>query len=94
MIRDTIDLEYVLCAYARPTFLTITEPDEDNDIQVVISCPKFKDMDVADRIDYIFELIRAYIPDILMDRLVIVQAYDSDEIIEVIENAFNESEYF
>jgi len=32
MIRDTISLEYVRCAYARPTFLTITEPDEDNDI--------------------------------------------------------------
>jgi hypothetical protein len=94
MIRDTISLEYVLSAYARPTFLTITEPDEDNDIQVVISSNIFKNMEPEDRIEYVFNLIRSYIPDILLDRLVIVQAFDSDEIIEVLENAFDENEYF
>ena len=94
MIRDTISLEYVLSAYARPTFLTITEPDEDNDIQVVISSNIFKNMEPEDRIEYVFNLIRAYIPDILLDRLVIVQAFDSDEITEVLENAFDENEYF
>jgi hypothetical protein len=94
MIRDTISLEYVLSAYARPTFLTITEPDEDNDIQVIISSNIFKNMEPEDRIEYVFNLIRAYIPDILLDRLVIVQAFDSDEIIEVLENAFDENEYF
>lgn len=93
MIRDTIDLEYVLCAYARPAFLTITEPDEDNDIQVVISSPIFNNMEVEDRIEYVFNLIRAYIPDIIKDRLIIVQAYDTDEIIDVIEIAFNEYDY-
>lgn len=93
MIRDTISLEYVLCAYARPTFLTITEPDEDNDIQIVISCSIFKNMEIEDRIEYIFNLIRAYIPDIMKDRLVIVQAFDSDEIIDVIENAFDTTDY-
>jgi len=94
MIRDTISLEYVLSAYARPTFLTITEPDQDNDIQVIISSNIFKNMEPEDRIEYVFNLIRAYIPDILLDRLVIVQAFDSDEITEVLENAFDENEYF
>ena len=94
MIRDTISLEYVLSAYARPTFLTITEPDQDNDIQVIISSNIFKNMEPEDRIEYVFNLIRSYIPDILLDRLVIVQAFDSDEITEVLENAFDENEYF
>lgn len=94
MKRDTISLQYILNVYAKPSFLLITNPDENNDIQIVISCGIFKDMEVEDRIDYIFNLIRAYIPDIIKNRLIIVQAFDSEEIIEVLDDVFNDSEFF
>jgi hypothetical protein len=78
----------VLCAYARPTFLIITKPDEDNDIQVVISCLAFKTMNISERISYVFNLINKHIPDVMEDRLIIIQAFDPDEMIDVLEQIY------
>lgn len=86
--KATTSLETVLCAYARPTFLAITQPDEDNDIQVVITCLAFDMMTVAERVSYIFDIIKKHCPDILEDRLVIVQAYTSDEIESILFELF------
>lgn len=86
--KTTIDLEHALCAYARPTFLAITKPDEDNDIQIVISCLAFDTMSVQERINYVFSIIRKYSPQSLNDRLIIVQAYSSDEIEHVLFDLF------
>lgn len=87
-VGDTTKIESVLCAYARPTFLIITKPDEDNDIQVVISCLAFKTMNVSERISYVFNLINKHIPDVMEDRLIIIQAFDPDEMIDVLEQIY------
>lgn len=92
MIRDTTKLEYILSVYARPTFLAVLDPDEDGDIQIVISCNIFDTMDVEQRIDYVFNIIKQYASDIAIDRLLIVQAYNSEEMYEVIEIAFKDSD--
>jgi hypothetical protein len=88
MITDTIKLEYALSAYARPTFLAITEPDEENDIQILISSNLFNVMDVEDRIEYVFKIIKDQCPEVVEDRLVVVQAYDGEEIEQVLDIIF------
>lgn len=88
MVRDTTRIEQVLSAYARPVFLTITEPDKDNDIQIIISCIAFRNMKISDRISYVFSLFSKHIPDVLNDRLIIVQAYHPDEMQEVLDNIY------
>jgi hypothetical protein len=91
MIRDTTKLEYILSAYARPSFLAVFDPDEDDDIQIVISCNVFDQMDIEERIDYVFNIIKTHASDLAFNRLIIVQAYDSEEMVQVIENAFKDS---
>lgn len=88
MISDTIKLEYILSAYARPVFLSITKPDENNDIVVVISSLAFKTMSIAERVSYTFSLINKHSPDILKDRLIVIQAYSPEEIQELIDKVF------
>jgi len=88
MVRDTTRIEQILSAYARPVFLTITEPDADNDIQIIISCIAFKTMKISDRISYVFDLFRKHIPDVMKDRLIIIQAYDPYEMEEVLNNIY------
>ena len=88
MVKDTTRIEYTLCAYARPVFLAITEPDENNDIQIVISCVAFRTMNIGERIAYIFKLLNKHIPDVMQDRLVIIQAYDPDQVEEVLDKVF------
>ena len=66
---DVTRIEHVLSAYARPVFLAITKPNEDNDIQVIISTIAFKTMSVGERIAYIFNLLKKHIPDTLNDGL-------------------------
>jgi hypothetical protein len=81
-------IEAVLSAYARPTFLAITNPDEDNDIQIVISCLAFRTMNVNERVSYLFGLLKKHIPEVLENRLIIFQAYSSEEMDEVFEKLF------
>jgi len=85
---DVTRIEHVLSAYARPVFLAITKPNEDNDIQVVISTIAFKTMSVGERIAYIFNLLKKHIPDTLNDRLIVVQAYSPDEMEQAIDELF------
>lgn len=85
MIDDVSKLEHILCAYARPVFLAITQPDEDNDIQIVISAIAFKTMSVPGRVGYVFNLIKTHAPDLLKDRLIVVQAYSPSEMEEVMD---------
>jgi hypothetical protein len=87
-MRASTKLEHILSAYARPIFLAITEPDEDNDIQIVISSLAFKTMSVGERVSYVFSLIKKHAPDVLNERLVIIQTYSPDEIEEVLDQLF------
>jgi hypothetical protein len=85
-------LEHAICAKLRPTFLIITDPtlNQDGDIYIIISTIAFKNMSVAQRVKSVFSLISKYTPDILEDRLIIIQTYSSSEIEDVIEDAFDE----
>lgn len=86
-----IDIEYVLCAYARPTFLSISDPDEhDGRIEILISSNVFDTMSIQQRITYVFNLLNSYIPDIIYNTLIIVNAHTNDEIEEILEEIFQD----
>lgn len=80
-----IELEVLLIAKLRPTFLLIDYSDEDDDIYIVISTNSFKRMSPNDRVSSIFSLIKLECPDIMKEKLLIVEAYDSDEIVEMLD---------
>lgn len=88
MVRDTTRIQLVFSAYARPTFFAVTKPDDDNHIAIVISCLAFRTMNVGERISYLFGLLTKHIPDILEDRLIIIQAYSPKEMEEVLDQIF------
>lgn len=85
---DTTKLEHILSAYARPIFLSITKPDENEDIVIVISVIAFKTMSIGERISYTFGLINKHCPDILSRRLVVIQAYTPDEMQKLLDKIF------
>lgn len=89
---DVIQIEYVLSANMRPTFLAVTHPKDDaeGDIQIIISCLKFQHMNVQERISDVFMLLNSKCHDIIKDRLLLVQAYSGDEMIDVLDTIFNE----
>jgi hypothetical protein len=45
-------------------------------------------MNVGERVSYVFGLIKKHLPEILNDRLVIIQAYSPEEIEEVLDKVF------
>ncbi len=81
-----IDLETILIAKLRPIFLLIDYSEEDDDIYIVISTLAFKRMSVNERVSSVFNLLKEFVPDIFKEKLIIIQAYDSDEISEMLEN--------
>lgn len=86
MVRDTTRIQLTFSAYARPTFFAITNPDDDNHIAVVISCLAFRTMNVGERISYLFGLLTKHTPDVLENRLVVIQAYSPQEMEEVLDH--------
>jgi len=84
------EIEHLIILRYRPTFLHVTHPDEDGDIQVVVSSILFNDMSVYERIASVFQLIYKHLGGIIADRLVIVQAFNTKEMENVIENVFSE----
>lgn len=87
--EQLVDLEFALCSKLRPTFLTINESD-DKTIQIIVSCIQFKNKSIQQRISIIFRLIESYVPDILKDRLIVVQAYDNLEIDNILDDIFSQ----
>lgn len=86
---DSIKIEHILSAYARPVFLSVTKPDENNDIAIVISAIAFKTMSIPGRVGYVFNLIKTHAPDTLNDRLVVIQAYSPSEMEDIIDAGFS-----
>jgi hypothetical protein len=82
-------LESCLIVWYRPAFLHITEPDEDNDIQLIIASKLFNNKSVELRIQMVMKTIGLYCDDLFEDRLIIIQAYTPDEMDEVLEYVFN-----
>lgn len=88
-MTDRARLEYILCVYLRPTFLIIDE-DSAGDIKVVVSALSFSYLSIEERINKIFVLLREKCPDILEKRLIVVEAYNSTELDDILEQLFNE----
>ena len=83
------ELEYMLCAKLRPTFLAISKDNEYSAIDVIISTQAFKYMTIEKRVNSVFNLIRQYSPGILKEgKLVVVQAFTAKEIEELLEDMF------
>lgn len=87
-IGDLNRLEYILISHFRPTFLFIEPPNELDQICIIISCIKFNMLPIEGRIAEIFTLLNNTIPDILQRKLLIVQAYNSDEMEEILVDIF------
>ena len=82
-----MDLEYALCTKMRPTFLAITDPDADmdGDVQVLISCLAFKGKSIQERVGMVFNILKQYVPKVFDERLIIIQCYDGDEIVDILD---------
>jgi hypothetical protein len=89
-----IDLEFLICAKLRPTFLSVADPDEDGTIEIVIACTQFNYKSIQERISIFFKLLDQYLPDILKERLVLVGAYSNSEIEEILDDIFSRELYF
>lgn len=85
---DLVRLETILVAYLRPTFLAIYPPNEQGDIQIIISCIKFNFLTVQERILEIYNLIQSKYCDILQNHLLIITALNSGEMEETIGEIF------
>lgn len=101
MIMDTTNLnerlnlallESVLVSYFTPTFLHVSKPDDDNDIHVILSSPQFNYLTTQERIKEVMTCIMSNIPDAYKDRLIIVQAYTTNEFEDVIDYILEEEE--
>ena len=89
---DLSKLEKSLIIFLRPSFLYITNPDEDNDIQILVATRQFNQKSVQERIIIVFGIIKQNCPQILEDRLIIVQAYSPPEMDDILEYVFNNEE--
>jgi len=83
-------IEHTLILHFKPTFIWVDLPNEQGDIHVVISCLRFNYLTIQERILDIYNLLNWKIPDILSTHLIVVEAYNSSEMDELLEEAFNE----
>lgn len=83
-----VTLESILCIYLKPTFLAITLVD--GDVQIVVSALQFRNMNIQERVNYVFKLLSTRCCGIIKERLVIVQPFSGEEMVNVIEYIFDE----
>lgn len=88
--KSLASLESSIIIWYHPSFLHITNPDEDNDIQVMLASSVFNSKSVQDRIQMVMSTIQTYTPELFDDRLIIIQAYTSDEMEEVLKYVFEQ----
>lgn len=91
--EQTALLEKQLILFLRPSFLHITEPDFDDDIQVLISTRQFNNKTVQERISTVFKIIKTHCPKILKDRLLVIQAYTPNEMDDILDYVFNDEQH-
>lgn len=90
-IKLNLDLlEKTLILKFRPSFLHITSPDEDNDIQVLISTRHFVNKTVHERIQMVINTIKSECPEAFIDRLIVIQAYTPMEMDDVLDYVFDD----
>ena len=83
-------MEHILVGHFSPSFLHITPPDQDGDIQIVICVERFGQLKIQQRITEVFALLYFKIPDIIMGRLIVVQAFSEPQMHSVLRTVFNE----
>ena len=83
-------LEYELIIQFRPVFLFISSPSDTGEIQIVLSCVKFNYLTIQERVTEIFKLINLKCPDIIENRLLIIQAFDTKQMEDVLIEVFDE----
>lgn len=81
-----LDIEHVLCAKMRPTFLAVQENNDD--ILILVSCIAFNRMSIQERISSVFSLLGYYCNDIFDSRLIVVSAFSSSEMDIVLNDVF------
>lgn len=86
-----VTLESIICVYIKPTFLAI-QIDEVGHVQIVISALQFRNQNIQERVNYVFSLLQTRCHDIIKERLILVSAFNGDEIVNVIEHVFEEKE--
>lgn len=91
-MTDQATLEYIICANLRPTFLIIDQ-DSNGDIKIIISADTFAFLNIEERINKVFTLLYDKCSYILNKRLVIVEAYDSTELDELLEYIFDKEQH-
>ena len=89
-INPITQLESFFVLEFRPHFLSIVcQPDlSPPEYNVMIFSHIFKGMSIADRITYIFSLLKEKNPDILSTNVVIVEAFTASELEDLIEYTF------
>lgn len=91
---DTINktlasLESCLILWYHPSFLHMTKPDEDNDIQIIIASKLFYNKSIQLRIEMVMKTIGSYFNDLFNDRLIVIQTYTPEEMDDILEYVFN-----
>lgn len=88
------DIHYVLATHLRPSYLLVTKLEEvPGEINVIVSCSQFRNKSIQKRIALVFNLIYSKIhATIVEDFLIVVQAFDKEEMLEYIDNCFEEQE--
>lgn len=79
-------LESTLITFLRPHFLSIESVDDS--IHVIVCHPKFKSMDTLARIRLVNNLFNLYNEDVMKNYLVVIEAYDSDQMNHLLEELF------
>jgi hypothetical protein len=82
-------LQSHLIIWYRPAFLHITEPDEDNDIQIIIAAEIFNNKSIQLRIEMLMKTINLHCDELFLDRLIIIQAYTPNEMDSILEYIFD-----
>lgn len=85
-------IEHALIMHFRPTFLVVENQNENGDIHIVISCLRFNYLSIQERIIDIYNLLNWKLPDILQQHLVVIEAYNSEEIDLLLEEALKNDE--
>lgn len=84
-------LESLLVSRFRPTFLALTMNDDGDTIQVVLSCNAFNIMPISQRVISVFNEIDKELPHLVSEYLVVLQAFNGEEIERVIDDVFQEA---
>jgi hypothetical protein len=87
-VLDFAKLEHCLILTYRPTFLVISKTNLNGVIEIIISSTFFSFLPIQGRISDVFKTIEKYCPDILQEKMIVIQAFNSREINEVLEDTF------